>query len=369
MRAVDQHCHPLRRWPFELDSLGLRAAFSEALDPRLAREHVPAAVAYRRALRLLSQELGCEASEQAVLEVRRGRDPAEYANRLLEAGGAGLLLLDHGFAVDAFTPAEHRAFVRLPQREIVRLETLAERLVAESESPEAWTEAVREQLRREVRSGAVAVKTIAAYRASLRLREPAPEAAREAYARLRAEAASGSSMRLSGDPLCHLLLFAAAEECRDLGVPLQVHCGFGDPDEDLAEASPLGLRPLLHDSRYAGLRLVLLHCYPFHREAAYLCAVHPDAHMDLSLTIPLAGLDGERALREALGLCPWTKLLYASDASRLPELYFVAGTLHRRALAGALGQLVDEGTLTLADAVEAGREVLAGNAARLYRLG
>jgi hypothetical protein len=90
--------------------------------------------------------------------------------------------------------------------------------------------------------------------------------------------------------------------------------------------------------------------------------------MDLSLTIPLAA-DGARALQESLGLCPWSKLLYASDASRLPELYFVAGVLHRQALAVAFGELVDEGTLQPAEAVEAGRLVLAGNARRVYRLG
>jgi predicted TIM-barrel fold metal-dependent hydrolase len=173
---------------------------------------------------------------------------------------------------------------------------------------------------------------------------------------------------VSGDALCHALLWAAAEECAALGVPLQVHTGFGDPDEDLAEASPLGLRPLLREEGLRGLRVVLLHTYPYHREAAYLCSVYPDVYMDLSLAIPLAAADGARALGEALGLCPWTKLLYASDASRLPELYFVAGVLHRQALADALGALVSDGTLTPSLAEEAGRQVLAGNARRVYRL-
>jgi hypothetical protein len=45
-------------------------------------------------------------------------------------------------------------------------------------------------------------------------------------------------------------------------------------------------------------------------------------------------------MHEVLGLCPWSKLLYASDASRLPELFLVAAELHREALAEAFGQLV-----------------------------
>jgi uncharacterized protein len=336
----------------------------------MAEQHISSTAAYRRALRLLAGELGCAPSEEAVLEARTRAEPAEYANRLLVQGGAAELLLDHGFAVpDAFTAAEHRDAVQLPQRDIVRLEAVAGSLVRTSGDADRWLANVRAEVRSEVEAGAVGVKAITAYRASLRLTRPPPGAVAEAYARLQTSARDSARVRVEGDTLCHALLWAAAEECVRLEVPLQLHTGFGDPDEDLAEASPLGLRPLLRDEGLRGLSVVLLHCYPYHREAAYLCSVYPDVYMDLSLAIPLAAADGARALHEALGLCPWTKLLYASDASRLPELYFVAGVLHRQALADALGGLVDDGTLAPAEAAEAGRQVLAGNARRLYRLG
>jgi hypothetical protein len=90
--------------------------------------------------------------------------------------------------------------------------------------------------------------------------------------------------------------------------------------------------------------------------------------MDLSLTIPFAGLEGGRAMREALGLCPTSKLLYASDASRYPEVYLVAASAHREALADALGELIDRRITDTATAVNAGRQVLADNAGLLYRL-
>ena len=151
-------------------------------------------------------------------------------------------------------------------------------------------------------------------------------------------------------------------------VPLQVHCGIGDADEDLGESSPVGLRPLFVDERFADLRLVLLHCYPFHREAAHLCAVHGGAYMDLSLAVWLAASDGARAMREVVGMCPWSKLLYATDASRLPEVYLVAAELHRDALAEAFGDLVARRLLTIEEAHDAGRLVLAGNAHELYRV-
>ncbi|HEY8202726.1 MAG TPA: amidohydrolase family protein [Actinomycetota bacterium] len=377
--AVDHHCHPLWRWPLPapLDPMGLRTAFTEAHDPRVPAGHTPDTVAYRTVLRRLGAELGCAPTEQAILEVRAGEDPAAYATRLLDRSGTGMMLVDHGFATAAtFTVAEHVRQVAVPQREIVRLESLAENRLEGCSEPGEWFESVRAGLREAVAAGAAGVKTIAAYRAGLRLGRPDPEEVAGAFGHLRrsepgpgpAAREAGRGVRLTGEALCHALVFEGAAECASLGVPLQVHCGFGDPDLDLALCSPLGLRPLLADPRYGGLQLVLLHCYPYHREAAWLCSVYPDVHMDLSLAIPLAALDGARAVAETLGLCPWSKLLYATDASRLPEVYFVAAALHREALADAFGACVRAGILDAAEAAEAGRRVLTGNAARLYRI-
>ena len=369
VRAVDHHCHPLRRWPFELTAVELRSAFTEAIDPQLAEHHVLNTAAYRDALRRIAQMLGCEATESAILERRNAAEPAQQARHLMAATTTEFMLVDRGFAApDAFTLEEQQRATGIAQREIIRLETLAESLVATSEDPREWFTAVRAALRAAIENGAVGVKTICAYRASLALQPVDTDALGVAFSALRRKAERGERLRLTGNALCHALVFEAAQECRALDVPLQVHCGFGDPDEDLADASPLGLRRLLIDPTYRGLRLTLLHCYPFHREAAYLCAVFPDTYMDLSLTIPLAGLDGASAMRETLGLCPTSKLLYATDASRYPEVFFVAATAHREALASVLGELVDRGTFTVDDAITAGRQVLADNARRIYRL-
>jgi uncharacterized protein len=369
IRAVDHHCHPLRRWPFQLTPLELRSAFTEAIDPELAERHVLNTAAYHDALRRIATILGCEPTESAILERRNNVEPAQHARDLMSATTTELMLIDRGFAApDAFTLQEQERATGIAQREIIRLETLAESLVATSADPREWFIAVRGALRTAIQNGAVGVKTICAYRASLGLQPVDTDALGVAFSALRRKAELGVRVRLTGNALCHALVFEAAQECRALDVPLQVHCGFGDPDEDLAQASPLGLRPLLIDPNYRGLRLTLLHCYPFQREAAYLCSVFPDTYMDLSLTIPFAGLDGVHAMHETLGLCPTSKLLYATDASRYPEVFFVAATAHREALASALGELVDRGTLTVADATLAGRQVLADNARRVYRL-
>ncbi len=359
----------MRRWPYQLSAVELRSAFTEALDPQLAEHHVVHSAGYQGAIHRIARELRCEPTEAAVLAYRNADDATGYARRLLASSATGLMLVDAGFAMPGtFTLVEQEQATGIRQRDIIRLETLAEGLVHEAGDPREWFGAVRGALRASIARGAVGVKTICAYRATLKLQPVDTDDLGVAFSAIRLRAERGEHPRVSGSALCHALLFEAAQECRELDVLLQVHCGFGDPDEDLAETSPLGLRPLFIDPAYRGLRIALLHCYPYHREAAYLCSVFPDVYMDLSLTIPFAGLEGGRAMREALGLCPTSKLLYASDASRYPEVFFVAASAHREALADALGELVEHRILDIGTAANAGRQVLAENARRVYNI-
>src|SRR3989442_5897053 len=162
--AVDHHCHPLRRWPFQLPALELWAAFTEAIDRRIPQEHVLQTAGYRAALRRLGDALGCEPTEAAILDLRNRAEPAEFANRILQRTNTGLLLLDYGFSGgDGFSPREHAHVVRVPQREIVRLETLAERLVAGTSDPREWLGGGPGALRTARQARAVGGKTICAY--------------------------------------------------------------------------------------------------------------------------------------------------------------------------------------------------------------
>ena len=105
---------------------------------------------------------------------------------------------------------------------------------------------------------------------------------------------------------------------------------------------------------------MLLHCYPFVREAGWMAHVYGNVFFDLSLTIPHVARPAE-ALREALELAPVSKLLYASDAARTPELYYLAAKWWREALAEVLAEALDPD-----DAEEAGRMILRDNARNLY---
>jgi hypothetical protein len=84
--------------------------------------------------------------------------------------------------------------------------------------------------------------------------------------------------------------------------------------------------------------------------------------------VPLTAHGCTTAFAEALELAPVSKLLFATDAHSMPELFF-AGALHgRRGLAQAFDRLIAEDILSAAQAEQAALDILARNAERLYHL-
>jgi predicted TIM-barrel fold metal-dependent hydrolase len=318
-----------------------RGLFSESPDPR-QWPHVATGATYRRALPLLAEWLGCDPTEEAVYERRLSEDPAAYASALLRATGTDLLLVDDGYPpAEASTSAEELGeLAGCPARRVMRIER-----VAEAAGDEA-IDAVREAVGGARATGCVALKTIAAYRGGLDLDALGPPARPD---------------RLEGTALREVLTAALeANEATGDPLPVQVHTGFGDSDLSLPRARPGHLKPLIE--RFRETPFVLLHCYPFVREAGWLAHVYGNVYFDLSLTIPHVSRPAS-ALAEALELAPVSKLLYASDAARAPELYLLASIWWRDALAAVLPELLP------AEAVEdAARMVLRENALALYRL-
>ena len=309
---VDHHAHGVLRAQPSLD--GFRGLFSESPDPR-QWPHIATGVTYRRAIRELADLFGVEPTEEAVHAHRLATEPREYARRLVAETNTELLLLDDGYpTTDVGTSwEEFAAWVGVSARPVLRLET------------HALEDATGARER-----GYAALKTIAAYRGGL------DRASEHVVAALEANEASG-------DPL-----------------PVQVHCGFGDSDVHLSRADPSHLKPLVE--RFRETPFVLLHCYPFVREAGWLAHVYGNVWFDLSLTIPHVSQPAQ-AVREALELAPVSKLLYASDAARTPELYYLAARWWRRALAEVLPELLPEGEVE-----GAARLILRENARALYRL-
>ena len=377
---VDHHCHSLVAgwqrvgggpWP------AWRRCFTEATRPASLAADVPDLLGYRHFLAALAALLGGDMGPEEDLERRvvgardklAAADPGGYLQSLLDDAGMAALLVDTGFGDDVVDLSALEAAAGRPVHPIVRLETVTEQVLAAGGLPArslaGFAGEVERRLAEALDHGAVAIKSVAAYRGGLRLADPSAAARRRAFAGLDR---AGQAARFDDPVLEPFLVWRAAELAAARQVPLQFHTGFGDEDVDLPLADPSLLRPLLRDPRTQDCPVVLLHCYPFVGQGAYLAGTYPQVWMDLSLALPLAEPLATGLVREALGLCPAGKLLAASDGHSYPEMHWWGAVVWRRALDHVLGEEVGAGGLDEAAAGAMAGRVLAGNATRLYRL-
>ena len=366
--VVDGHGHPLLRDPGDVSMGTFLDLFSEGRSGTM-REDVTHTGYYRRALRALAERLGVERTAEAVLEGRRRQVGPDTARAQFAAAGIAALLVDTGYPADGGMPLdEMRRLLGCAVHEVFRIETCAERLLVQRLPFDEFMETFRRALL-DAATGCVAFKTIVAYRTGLAVRPWRDEECRTSYARALAAIPPGGRPRLADKPLLDRLVETTLEVARETSRPIQLHSGFGDPDIDLLGANPLHLRAILEDPRWASVRLVLLHmAYPYTREAAFMTAVWPQVHLDLSLALPFLGAGALSPLIEILSLAPSSKLMYGSDVSALPELFALSAEWGRAALGEALGWLVEHGDLDSAEAGSIARAVLSDNARALYAL-
>jgi predicted TIM-barrel fold metal-dependent hydrolase len=282
--------------------------------------------------------------------------------RFLRAAGVSDWVVDTGYGADAILdPAGMAAASGARSHVIVRLESLAEQLAAEGVRGRDYADEFGSRLTRAA-SGAAGLKSILAYRAGfdIDLSRPEPQAVVDAADRW---VHSGAS-RLTDPVLLRHGLHAAVE----LGLPIQIHTGFGDRDLDLHRSNPIHLLDFLRTPAVAAVPVLLLHCYPYHREAGYLAQSFPNVFFDVGLAVNFVGVRSTHVIAESFELAPFAKQLYSSDAWGPPELHFLGAVLWRRAVAATFGRWVEDGDWSAADARRVAEMVGRENARRIYGL-
>jgi predicted TIM-barrel fold metal-dependent hydrolase len=356
-----------------------RASFTGAGRPASLARDVPGLLGYRHFLTALAALLDVtgepgEELERAVVARRdelAEADPGGYLRLLLDHAGTAALLVDAGGGGDqVLTVAELERAADRPAHEIVRLETLAEELLAQG-APTArslgrFVGGFEERVGTAMERGVVALKSIASARGGLWLFTESSQAdRRRAFTNLDKAAAAA---RFEDPVLLPFLVRRAAELAATRQVPLQFSTGIGDEDVYLPHADPGLLWPMLRDPRTEDCPVVLLGCYPYVGGAAHLAGTYAQVSMDLSPGILLAEPIAARMVSEALGLCPPGKLLAGSGGRAYPESHWWGAVVWRRALARVLRAEVEAGGLDDAAARDTARRILATNATRLYRL-
>lgn len=217
--------------------------------------------------------------------------------------------------------------------------------------------------------------------------------------------------RLVDQVLLRHLLWTAVDVAREYGRPLQFHTGhtrygggarqgvhagrggrtvYGGRDahsgsaggagfggsgafEGRAGPGPYGAGPATMTGfivavQPVGVPVVLLHCHPFHRRAAYLAGALPNVYVDVGAALTRSATGSAAVMAELLELAPFHKQLFGSGGHGVAETCHLGALHYRRGLAGALAARLADGEWSTSDAVRVAQMIGSGNARRIYRL-
>jgi len=352
---IDQHCHGVATVDVDV-----REWLSEAKN---ARRHPFRSLLGLSVRRWCAPVLGMDPHAPAEEYLwRRGElGWHEASRRLLAAAGVQHWFVDTGYAPGPVTTPSFLAELGGGSgHEVLRIEAVAETLSLTAASPETLLNGILTQLHR---TPAVAFKSVAGYRMGLGL--PAAPPARAQVVQAAGNWLRTKQTRLSDPVLLTWLVHEAARAAYERGLPLQFHTGFGDGELTLSSVDPLCLTEFI---RAVPVSIVLLHCYPFHRNAAYLAHVFDHVYVDIGLTIPFVGPRTGEVLAEVLELAPFDAVLYSSDGNVLPELHFLGAALWRYHLGKLADSWLEDDALTAADVERLAHGIGYANAARLHRI-
>jgi uncharacterized protein len=280
----------------------------------------------------------------------------ELARIFLRAAGVSDWLVDTGYADGVADVAQVAELSASRAHEVVRLEQVAEQA---AQAPGDYASTFEEILRRRAAT-AVGTKSVLAYRGGFDgdLTEPSAVEVATAAARWR----DSGGIRLTD----RVLLRFGLHQALRLGKPLQFHVGFGDRDCDLHKANPLYLLDFLRQS--GETPIVLLHCYPYEREAGYLAQAFNNVYLDGGLSINYLGARAPAFIAGLLELAPFRKIVYSSDGFGPAELHYLGTKLWRNGIHRVLSGFVDDGDWSPADAMRVVDLIARDNAARIYQL-
>lgn len=312
-------------------------------------------------------DLPAHADAQAYFDRRMQLGAEEVNRRMLKASGITYSLIETGYRGDEIHgPAAMAQLSESRVDEIIRLETTAEKMLdAGATTAESFIADFAETLR-VATVGAVGLKSIVAYRYGLHFEPSAPtkQEVQTAIAAVLKDVAAGKPARISDPVLLRHLIYAGLET----KLPIQFHIGFGDPDLFLHLCDPLLMTNFIKQTEARGIPVMLLHTYPFHRNAGYLAQMFDNVYMDVGLAINYTGARSQAVIAESLELAPFHKILFSSDAWGLPELTYLGAKLFRNGFGKILDEWVSQDLWSLKDAKRVAKSIGYDNSIAAYKL-
>ena len=363
---IDDHAHPfsLTADRFDLPGITLDVGPGAAADSR-RRALAPGRLALEALQVRLARLLGCDVRDLEAARAAAAADWPAYLRRLFGDVGLAGMILDGG--PDPVAPVELARYRTLTgglgMWSLFRLESVIDPLLAGGASADEVLSGVEDAIAAAAVSGFVGCKTVLAYRTGLAV-DPAASVA----AAHRSVADSvGLPVRRRAKALRDLVLRRSLAQCAELGLPMQVHTGFGDSEIRLSDANPLGLDDLLRTPEAEAAKVVLIHAaYPWHEQVAYLSAVRASVWAEFSLVNLFAPATSADRLLRLIDLAPTGRILIGSDGHGSPETHWFALGVLRQAwatVAERLGPLARSSWLDDAESA-----IFADNARAVYGL-
>jgi len=228
-------------------------------------------------------------------------------------------------------------------------------------------------LERQKKAGAVAVKFEAAYLRSLDFGGPQDAEAARIYERYAWQGVPSKEENLI---VQNAIFRAIAHEAGRLGMPVHIHTGTGCGGYfHLVGANPGLLNSVLSDSSFRNTTFVLIHggSGPYTKVATFLMG-KPNVYVDFSEQDALISTRAMAAvIRDWLEAYP-EKVMFGTDLApgsleiSWEETGYSNAKTGREGLALALTEMVNDGEITKARALEIARMVMRETAAKLYGL-
>ena len=312
---------------------------------------------------LMAENLGCEATPEAVAAARNERtlrDGYGYAKELYEQARVIGEVVDDGAP---FGDPELNCFPTKIYR-LFQMDPCVRKLIADcadfSEAKASFDRILRERLA----EGFIGVKS---HLFELRA-QPIYAIGDEAAAACFALAKAGDRNAFEDVYLAlfqHVLILT-----QELDFSVHIHTGCtGNPNDLQTCTDPYAIAPLMRDDRFADAHIVFLHGNPpDFGHAAWLTHSYPNVWVDIGWSLPWLSLNLEQILEEVLSVAPHSKVMLGSGQHHHAEVVWMASKIAKKSLANVLERKVNAGLLTREQAQETAEQVLYRNAARLYKL-
>lgn len=211
----------------------------------------------------------------------------------------------------------------------------------------------------------VGIKSCAAYYGGLDVDDVTQKQAAQAYEQIR----NGHADRQDKKALYQYFLWHGTDFAAKYDLPIQIHTGQGAGDYiDYRSMNPICLTRFLMDSRVRDrIRIVLLHGgHPYEEDTGNLVLQFANVYTDFSGVVWFGTVNGAARLKALCERAPLDKIMYGSDATMLPELYWYSPDHFRELLNGVLTDFVKDGYMTKERAADVAKMVLRENALNCY---